>query len=243
MPCAGDTARYPLHAAAEEGRLADLAAGLGTKQAEGTLAAGAPCLPHPSLLPWLPRSPAPGLVSAALVQWDAYGQMPLDRAATCTQPEGAAAGGARLLIAAGADATAKNWQGYTALHHAAAEGPDDPSLAGLLLGAGCDPAAEDDYRRTALDYAKEANKPRMAALLRAVAADPEATLAPFRAEVAALLHLVGERGLKAGLAAVASEEERLAAVRAMEPRYDEMLADVTERIRPLAEANAVDLQN
>ena len=52
----GDAARYPLHAAAEEGRLADLAAGIRAKEAEGSLAAGAPhlrmalanvALPHP----------------------------------------------------------------------------------------------------------------------------------------------------------------------------------------------------
>ena len=52
----GDAARYPLHAAAEEGRLADLAAGIRAKEAEGSLAAGEPhplrmlsrvALPHP----------------------------------------------------------------------------------------------------------------------------------------------------------------------------------------------------
>ena len=130
----------------------------------------------------------------------------------CTRPEGAAAGGVRLLLAAGADATATDERGRTALHWAAEYGPDDPSLAGLLLGAGCDPAAKDKsvgpgFGTTALDLAKELNKPRMAALLQAAAADPEATLAPFRAEVAALRQLVGERGLEAGLASVASEEE------------------------------------
>eukprot|EP01045_Picozoa_sp_COSAG04_P036180 COSAG04_NODE_8696_length_941_cov_6.611639_1_plen_65_part_00 len=34
-----DAARYPLHAAAQNGRLADLRAGLAAKGAEGTLAA------------------------------------------------------------------------------------------------------------------------------------------------------------------------------------------------------------
>ncbi len=97
----------------------------------------------------------------------------------CKRPEGAAAGGVRLLVAAGADATTKDKFGYTALHDAAANGPDDPSLAGVLLGAGCDPAAKSSYGRTALDLAKMSkNKPRMAALLEAAAADPEAALAP-----------------------------------------------------------------
>eukprot|EP01045_Picozoa_sp_COSAG04_P016995 COSAG04_NODE_1469_length_6591_cov_5.515404_1_plen_1253_part_00 len=134
---------------------------------------------------------------------------PLDCAAQCTQPEGAAADGVRLLLAAGADATAKtrNGGGWTALHIAAFEGPDDPPLAGLLMGAGCDPAATvRDYGKgmTALDLAKQYNRPRMASLLKSVKADPKATLAPFRAEVAALRQLVGERGLEVGLAAVAA---------------------------------------
>ena len=55
MPYSGDAARYPLHAAAEEGRLADLAAWIRAKEAEGSLAAGEPhlrmlsrvALPHP----------------------------------------------------------------------------------------------------------------------------------------------------------------------------------------------------
>ena len=65
------------------------------------------------------------------------------------------------------------------------------------------------------------------------AADPVETLVPFRAEVAALLRLVAERGLEAGLAAVASGEERLAAVRAMEPRYDEMVQVMQEAVEPV----------
>ena len=101
---------------------------------------------------------------------DGKGFTPLDRAAVCTQPEGAAAGGVRLLVAAGADATAEDHSGYTALHFAALFGPDDPALAGVLMGAGCDPAAESNVyngQNTALGYAKETNKPRMAALLEA----------------------------------------------------------------------------
>ena len=49
----------------------------------------------------------------------------------------------------------------------------------------------------------------MAALLEAAAADPEATLAPFRAEVAALLQLVGGRGLEAGLACLGAIRREL----------------------------------
>eukprot|EP01045_Picozoa_sp_COSAG04_P008772 COSAG04_NODE_493_length_13427_cov_20.233118_8_plen_240_part_00 len=124
-------------------------------------------------------------MAAALAERGGGGR-PLHCAAECRQPEGAAADGVRLLVAAGADATAKSRSGWTALHWAAFRGPDDPSVAGLLMGAGCDPAAKSGGGKTALDYAKEHNKPRMAALLEAAAADPEATLAPFRAEVAAL---------------------------------------------------------
>ena len=101
-------------------------------------------------------------MAVALAERDGY-DTPLHRAAICTQPERAAADGVRLLLAAGADATAKNSRGYTALHRAVLDGPDDPSLAGLLLGAGCDPAAKDSNGRTAIDWAKEHNKPRMAA--------------------------------------------------------------------------------
>eukprot|EP01045_Picozoa_sp_COSAG04_P044808 COSAG04_NODE_15391_length_533_cov_1.029954_1_plen_48_part_10 len=46
----------------------------------------------------------------------------------CTQPEGAARNSTRLLIAAGADAMAKDRAGKTALHPVAWWGPDDPSL-------------------------------------------------------------------------------------------------------------------
>ena len=46
----GDAARHPLHAAAYDGRLADLGAGLTAKQADGTLAAGAPCRTPPNSL-------------------------------------------------------------------------------------------------------------------------------------------------------------------------------------------------
>ena len=49
-----------LHAAAEEGRLADLPAELTAKDAEGTLAAGTPCRAPPNSP--CPLSPAPGSV-------------------------------------------------------------------------------------------------------------------------------------------------------------------------------------
>ena len=142
---------------------------------------------------------------------------PLGNAAMCTQPEGAAACGVRLLVAAGADATAKDGSGWTALHDAARYGRDDPSVAGLLLGAGCDPATKNSNGKAALGIAHRNNKPRMAALLEAAAADPEATLAPFRAEVAALRQLVKSLGLEAGLASalLPEPEKKLAMADAM----------------------------
>eukprot|EP01045_Picozoa_sp_COSAG04_P022305 COSAG04_NODE_2502_length_4005_cov_2.639017_1_plen_186_part_10 len=94
-----------LHNAVSEGRLADLAAELTAKDAEGTLAAGAPCrAPHPT--PPALSHPRPGLcMAAALAERDGSwgGCTPLHRAAMCRQPEGAAAGGVQLLVAAGAD--------------------------------------------------------------------------------------------------------------------------------------------
>ena len=51
--------RPELHAAAKEGRLADMADGLLKKQAAGQLAAGTPCRTPPSSP--CPLSPAPGL--------------------------------------------------------------------------------------------------------------------------------------------------------------------------------------
>ena len=127
-------------------------------------------------------------MAAALAQRDkhGFGYTPLERAAMCTQPEGAAADGARLLIAAGADATAGDSNAWTALHRVAVFGLDDPALAGVLMGAGCDPVAKNSGGDTALDRAKQKSKPRMVALLEAVATDPKAGLAPFVAEVATL---------------------------------------------------------
>ena len=85
-------------------------------------------------------------MAAALAQRDKYGCAPLDHAAMCTQPEGAAADGTRLLLAAGADATAKGRFGYTALHCGAYYGPDDTALVGVLMGVGCDPAVKNSRR-------------------------------------------------------------------------------------------------
>jgi len=179
-------------------------------------------------------------MAAAVVERDGIGLTPLDRAAMCAQPEGAAAIGTRLLLAAGADAAGKNRHESTALHMAVIQGPDDPALAGALMGAGCDPAAEQAGGGSApLELAKENNKPRMAALLQAVAGEKEATLAPYRAEAATLVQLVADLGLERGLAAVASAELPLA-VRALEPQYDDMLARSTAAVakimRPVEEA-------
>ena len=65
MPYHGNAARYPVHAAAQEGRLADLAADLTAKQAPSGLVAGTPRPPPLShrrtQLPRCPLSPAPCL--------------------------------------------------------------------------------------------------------------------------------------------------------------------------------------
>eukprot|EP01045_Picozoa_sp_COSAG04_P006042 COSAG04_NODE_291_length_17813_cov_32.336231_8_plen_176_part_00 len=108
-----------------------------------------------------------------------------------------------MLVAAGVDVTPIGAGQRTALHTAADYGPDDPDLAGVLLGAGCDPAVENKHGRTALWLAQPNRgtngKPRMAALLEAAAADPEATLAPYRGEVATLRRMVADWGLAAAL--------------------------------------------
>ena len=75
----------------------------------------------------------------------------------------------RLLIAAGADAAAKDSHGMTALHRAAVDGPDDPALAGLLLGAGCDAAAKENSGESALDIAEA----RFRAAVRSAAYPPD----------------------------------------------------------------------
>ena len=80
---------------------------------------------------------------------------------------------------------------------------------------------------TALDFAKSNNRPRMAALLEAAAADPEATLAPYRVEVAALLRVVGEWGVEAGLSVIQSNPELFAGIRdELEPQ---ILADMLDK--------------
>eukprot|EP01045_Picozoa_sp_COSAG04_P047875 COSAG04_NODE_18092_length_449_cov_0.872159_1_plen_92_part_01 len=55
----GAGASNELHVAAQHGRLAELRAGLTAKDAEGTLATGAPCRAPPNSP--CPLSPAPGL--------------------------------------------------------------------------------------------------------------------------------------------------------------------------------------
>eukprot|EP01045_Picozoa_sp_COSAG04_P048067 COSAG04_NODE_18252_length_447_cov_1.043103_1_plen_83_part_10 len=75
-------------------------AALIAKGAEGTLAAGAPRRAPPNFPCPLTR------VAAALANPGRHFlRTPLHSAAMCTQPGGAAAGGVRLLLAAGADAT------------------------------------------------------------------------------------------------------------------------------------------
>ena len=53
-----DAARHPLHAAAQDGRLADLRAGLTANDREGTLAAGTPCRAQLPLSPLTRAGPA-----------------------------------------------------------------------------------------------------------------------------------------------------------------------------------------
>ena len=165
---------------------------------------------------------------------DAEGMTALHRAA-----RGGHGAAIEVLIANGAAVNIKNKAGLTPLELADADAVEvlrkhgaqsavklgalsDDAANGNLeavkqhLKAGSDVNGKDNLGRTALGYAKQYNKPRMAALLEAAAADPgaavadpEATLAPFRAEVAALRRLVGERGLEAGLTAIISEPEVL----------------------------------
>ena len=56
-------------------------------------------------------------VAAALAERDSNGT-PLHYAAECKQPEGAAADGVRLLLAAGADVSLEDKRGRTALSYA-----------------------------------------------------------------------------------------------------------------------------
>ena len=63
-PPGGGRRGYPLHAAAQDGRLADLAAELTAKHAEGTLAACPSPRPPPNSLPQLPAACASKFVSS-----------------------------------------------------------------------------------------------------------------------------------------------------------------------------------
>lgn len=129
----GDAERYPLHAVAFEGRTAELKAQLEAKNADASVLGG----------------------FAVLAERDGDGEgdgfTPLDCAVLA--PGGAAVEGVRLLLAKGADATAKDSDGWTALHRLADAGRDDRDLAGLLLGAGCDPAARSKSGWTADEFA------------------------------------------------------------------------------------------
>ena len=194
----------PLHEAALDGRAADLGMRLRKEEEQGTLA---------------------GSLAEREGVW---ARTPLDASAHCARPEGAAADGARLLLAAGADAAAADRDGRTAMHRVARYGPDDPRLVGLLMGAGCDPAARTSRGNTALSLAKRHNRPRVAALLEAALSDAEVTLAPFRAELAALHQLAADRGI--GGVGSLQRSEQLAAVREHHPEYD---AEMEVAMRPV----------
>ena len=226
MPYGGDATTFPLHAAAAEGRLAELAAQL--------TALGADLAKPKQQL---------AAVAAAVAERDGGGLTVLHRAAQCTDPEGAALDGVRLLIAAGANvaATTGGPDAHTPLHTAAESGPDDAALAGLLMGAdsrgGKGKGGVGWVAAHALANSDPDIRPikaRIVELLQAVVTDPKATLAPCRAEAAALKRLVRERGLEAGLAAALSEEERLAAVRQRQPRYNGMLKKQAEELKKVS---------
>ena len=195
MAYEGDAQCYPLHAAALDGRAADLARALAAAGQE---------------------------LGAALTERDVHGRTALERAIECSIAKSATTC-TRLLLAASDDVAAKDSFGDTALHLAASKhSPDEPELAGLLVGAGCDPAAKDQFGYTAIDIAKREHRPRVAAFLSAVYSNLETVVAPYRSEVAALRQLVADQGLERGLPAVVSRTVRLAAVRALEPKYDAM---------------------
>ena len=81
---------------------------------------------------------------------DTLDRTPLECALECSAKQpGLAAQAVRLFVAAGADPVRQGglWRefpegdedGPTTLGYAVRWGPDDPALAGLLMGAGCDP--------------------------------------------------------------------------------------------------------
>ena len=180
MAYEGDAQCYPLHAAALDGRAADLARALAAAGQE---------------------------LGAALTERDVHGRTALERAIECSIAKSATTC-TRLLLAASDDVAAKDSFGDTALHLAASKhSPDEPELAGLLVGAGCDPAAKDQFGYTAIDIAKREHRPRVAAFL---SSNLETVVAPYRSEVAALRQLVADQGLERGLPTVVSCTVRLA---------------------------------
>ena len=60
-------------------------------------------------------------------------------------------------IKGGANVNARNKSGLTPLMYAAGNNPD-PEVLNILLGAGADPKAKDEYERMAIDYAKNNEK-------------------------------------------------------------------------------------
>jgi ankyrin repeat protein len=70
---------------------------------------------------------------------------------------------ARALLAAGADANARQGGGFTPLHGAAQNG--NRELVEALLASGADPAATSDEGKSAVDFAAEKGHDQLAALL------------------------------------------------------------------------------
>lgn len=108
-------------------------------------------------------------VAAWLLERGADATIP-SRNAMRVQPLHAAAAGrhleiARLLLAHGADANARQQGGFTPLHAAAQNGQAD--LVRLLLAHGADPAQATDDGRRAVDFAREGGHVEIVALLAA----------------------------------------------------------------------------
>jgi uncharacterized protein len=89
----------------------------------------------------------------------AFAARPLHSAAAARNREVSA-----ILLAAGADANARQHGGFTPLLEAAQHG--DSELAELLLAHGADPALTAEDGRSAADLAAEAGAPRLAERLR-----------------------------------------------------------------------------
>ena len=128
---------------------------------------------------------------------DGSGWRVLGRAATCTyararlQLEGGdvadrwaavAIRCVRILLEAGADAAAKDSHGWTVLHRLAMYGPDSPTVARLLLAAGCNLAATLSGAETAHALAKRRDRPRVAAVLEAAANEMDRSAAEGEAD-------------------------------------------------------------